>query len=60
MTGHASDDNGEHFHRSLLIYPFSGPMYSSMQLLPTGEVALLFERDGGNMSLARFNVSDLR
>eukprot|EP01048_Picozoa_sp_COSAG05_P009876 COSAG05_NODE_837_length_7054_cov_2.683537_1_plen_645_part_00 len=61
MTVHASDDNGEHFHRSLLIYPFSGPMYSSMQLLPTGEVALLFERDGGgNMSLARFNVSDLR
>ena len=35
-------------------------MYSSMQLLPTGEVALLFERDGGNTSLVRFNASDLQ
>ena len=42
-------------------------MYSSMQLLPSGEVALLFEREGGltmggglNISLTRFNISDLR
>lgn len=59
MTVLASDDNGDTFPRSLRIW--SGiAMYSSMQLLPTGEVALLFERDGGNTSLVRFNASELQ
>ena len=61
-----ADDNGEHFNRSLVIWPNTA-MYSSMQLLPSGEVALLFEREKGptlggglNISLVRFNVSDLK
>ena len=60
MTVLASDDNGDNFNRSLLVYPGSGNMYSSLQLLPTGEVVLLFERYTSNTSLVRFNVSDLR
>ena len=59
MTVLASDDNGDTFNRSLRIWSGTS-MYSSMQLLPTGEVALLFERDGGNTSLVRFNASDLQ
>ena len=59
MTVLASDDNGEHFNRSLLIWPETS-MYSSMQLLPSGEVVLLFERDGGNTSIVRFDVSSLK
>ena len=59
MTVLASDNNAETFERSLQIWPQTS-MYSSMQMLPTGEVALLFERDGGNTSLVRFNVSDLK
>jgi hypothetical protein len=59
MTVLASDDDGDSFNRSLLIWPKTS-MYSSMQLLPSGEVILLFERDGGNTSVVRFNVSALK
>jgi len=43
MTVLASDDNGETFKRSLEIWP-GVSMYSSMQLLPSGEVALLVRK----------------
>lgn len=59
MSVLASDDNGDNFNRSLLIWPQTS-MYSSMQLLPSGDVVLLFERDGGNTSIVRFNVSSLK
>ena len=59
MTVLASDDDGDTFNRSLLIWPKSS-MYSSMQLLPSGEIVLLFERDGGNTSVVRFNLSSLK
>jgi sialate O-acetylesterase len=61
MTVLASDNNGAYnsFNRSLEIWPKTS-MYSSMQRLSHGEVALLFERDGGNISLVRFNTSDLK
>ena len=37
MTVLASDDDGDHFSRQLLIWP-KASQYSSMQLLPSGEV----------------------
>lgn len=59
MTVLASEDDGTTFNRSLLIWPKES-MYSSMQLLPSGDVALLWERDGGNTSLVLFNHSELK
>eukprot|EP01043_Picozoa_sp_COSAG02_P050718 COSAG02_NODE_5246_length_4507_cov_629.114111_4_plen_345_part_00 len=59
MTVLASEDDGTTFNRSLLIWPKES-MYSAMQLLPSGEVALLWERDGGNTSLVLFNRSELK
>ena len=62
MTVLASDDDGEAFDRRLLIRE-GRSYYSAMQLIGCsggspgfgGEVALLFERDGGNLSVARFD-----
>ena len=59
MTVLASDDDGNTFNRSMLVW-HKKSMYSSMQLLPSGEVILLFERDGGNTSVVRFSVSSLK
>ena len=66
MTVLASDNDGENFNRSLLIWPKMS-MYSSLQLVGKGgtagfdgEVMLLFERDGGNISVVRFDPADLK
>ena len=67
MTVLASDDDGETFDRRLLIWE-GRSYYSTMQLIGRsgaspgfdGEVALLFERDGGNISVVRFDAQDAK
>ena len=65
MTVLASLDDGRTFTRGLPIWPNKAGGYSAMQWLGgwggdlLSQVALLFERDGGNISIARFDVADV-